>query len=126
MGEASKISLKAIGKQDTHLLSKDPEESFFNYKSQRHSEFRKYHRARNIVNNGNIAGWPFAQTVKVQFNPTNMGDLLSNMYLSITLPGITNGNYADQVGRHILKSVTMFVDDIEVEKIHDDWGVIYD
>jgi hypothetical protein len=126
MGEAAKISLKAIGKQDTHLLSKDPEESFFNYKSQRHSEFRKYHRARNIVNNGNIAGWPFAQTVKVQFNPTNMGDLLSNMYLSITLPGITNGNYADQVGRHILKSVTMFVDDIEVEKIHDDWGVIYD
>ena len=126
MGEAAKISLKAIGKQDTHLLSKDPEESFFKYKSQRHSEFRKYHRARNIVNNGNIAGWPFAQTVKVQFNPTNMGDLLSNMYLSITLPGITNGNYADQVGRHILKSVTMFVDDIEVEKIHDDWGVIYD
>jgi len=126
MGEAAKISLKAIGKQDTHLLSKDPEESFFNYTSQRHSEFRKYHRARNIVNNGNIAGWPFAQTVKVQFNPTNMGDLLSNMYLSITLPGITNGNYADQVGRHILKSVTMFVDDIEVEKIHDDWGVIYD
>ena len=32
MGEAAKISLKAIGKQDTHLLSKDPEESFFNYK----------------------------------------------------------------------------------------------
>jgi hypothetical protein len=31
MGEAAKISLKAIGKQDTYLLSKDPEESFFNY-----------------------------------------------------------------------------------------------
>ena len=30
MGEAAKISLKAIGKQDTHLLSKDPEDSFFN------------------------------------------------------------------------------------------------
>ena len=34
MGEASQISLKAIGKQDTHLLSKDPEDSFFNYKIQ--------------------------------------------------------------------------------------------
>ncbi len=33
MGEAAKISLKAIGKQDTHLLSKDPEDSFFNYKN---------------------------------------------------------------------------------------------
>jgi hypothetical protein len=126
MGEAAKISLKAIGKQDTHLLSKDPEESFFNYNPKRHSEFRKYHRTRNVVNNGTIPGWPFAQTVKVQFNPTNMGDLLSNMYLSITMPAITDGNYADQLGRHILKSVTMYVDDIEVEKIHDDWGIIYD
>ena len=126
MGEAAKISLKAIGKQDTHLLSKDPDESFFNYESQQHSEFRKYHRSRKVINNGNIAGWPFAQTIKVPFNPTNMGDLLSNMWLSITIPGIANGNYADQLGRHILKSVTMFVDDIEVEKIHDDWGIIYD
>ena len=33
MGEAAKISLKAIGKQDTYLLSKDPEDSFFNYKN---------------------------------------------------------------------------------------------
>jgi hypothetical protein len=31
MGEAAKISLKAIGKQDTYLLSKEPDESFFNY-----------------------------------------------------------------------------------------------
>jgi hypothetical protein len=130
MGEAAKISLKAIGKQDTHLLSDDPEESFFKYTTdKRHSEFRKYHRNRNVVNPGTKATWPFGETIKVQFNPTNMGDLLSNMYLSITMPGISDyvtKNYADQLGRHILKSVTMFVDDIEVEKIHDDWGIIYD
>src|SRR6056300_1783496 len=128
MGEAAKISLKAIGKQDTYLLSDDPEESFFKYTTdKRHSEFRKYHRNRNVVKPGNaVASWPFGETIKVQFNPTNMGDLLSNMYLSITMPGISDGNYADQLGRHILKSVTMYVDDIEVEKIHDDWGIIYD
>jgi len=128
MGEAAKISLKAIGKQDTYLLSKDPDESFFNYTTdRRHSDFRKYHRSRNIVKPGNAKpSWPFNETIKVQFNPTNMGDLLSNMYLSLTMPGISDGNYADQLGRHILKSVTMFVDDIEVEKIHDDWGIIYD
>jgi hypothetical protein len=127
MGEAAKISLKAIGKQDSYLLSKDPDESFFNYKSDKvHSNFRKYQRSKNVINNGTIANWPFGQTIKVQFNPTNMGDLLSNMYLSITMPGLSDGNYADQLGRHILKSVTMFVDDIEVEKIHDDWGIIYD
>jgi hypothetical protein len=127
MGEAAKISLKAIGKQDTYLLSKDPDDSFFNYKELlRHSEFRKYHRSRNVVNPGQVPKWPFGQTLKVEFNPTNMGDLLSNMWLSITMPGITDGNYADQLGRHILKSVTMFVDEIEVEKLHDDWGIIYD
>ena len=127
MGEAAKISLKAIGKQDTYLLSKDPDDSFFNYKELlRHSEFRKYHRSRNVVNPGQVPKWPFGQTLKVEFNPTNMGDLLSNMWLSITMPGITDGNYADQLGRHILKSVTMFVDEIEVEKIFDDWMVIHD
>src|SRR6056300_529963 len=130
MGEAAKISLKAIGKQDTHLLSKDPEDTFFNSNNElRHSEFRKYHRSRNVVNPGQVANWPFGQTVKVEFRPQNMGDLLSNMWLSVTMPGLTNpstGFYADQLGRHILKSVTMFVDELEVEKIHDDWGIIYD
>ena len=127
MGEAAKISLKAIGKQDTYLLSKDPDESFFNYEEpKRHSEFRKYHRVRNIVNPGQVLRWPFGQTIKVEFNPTNMGDLLSNMWLSVTMPGLVDGNYADQLGRHLLKSITMRVDDLEVEKIHDDWGIIYD
>lgn len=128
MGEAAKISLKAIGKQDTHLLSRDPDESLFNYTTNRnHSDFRKYHRNKIVVKPGNAeASWPFNKTIKVEFNPRNMGDLLSNMYLSITMPAITDGNYADQLGRHILKSVTMYVDDIEVEKIYDDWGILYD
>jgi len=129
MGEAAKISLKAIGKQDTYLLSKDPEESFFNYttNSKRHSEFRKYHRSKHVVNPGQVPNWPFNQTVKIKFEPQNMGDLLSNMWLSITMPPLEGAeNYADQLGRHILKSITMFVDDIEVEKIYDDWGIIYD
>jgi len=38
MGEAAKISLKAIGKQDSYLLSDNPDESFFNYTAdKRHS-----------------------------------------------------------------------------------------
>jgi len=126
MGEAAKISLKAIGKQDTYLLSKDPADSLFRDRSERHSEFRKYHRTRNVIKPGQIPNWPFGQTIKVEFKPRNMGDLLSNMWLSIVMPGLSNGNYADQLGRHLLKTITMFVDDIEVEKIHDDWGIIYD
>ena len=129
MGEASNIALKAIGKQDTYLLSKDslflPRDNF------RHSNFIKYHRDRNITNPGVVEGWPFGQTLKIDFNPKNMGDLLSNMWLSIKLPKLddvvaSTTNYADQVGRHILKSITMYVDEIEVEKIDDDWGIIHD
>ena len=127
MGEASQISLKAIGKQDTHLLSKDPEDSFFNYKTKRHSDFRKYHRSRSVSNDRDIPGWPFGQTLKVQFNPNNMGDLLSNMWLNVKMPGLSDGsNYAEQLGRHIIKSATMYVDEIEIEKVYDDWGMIYD
>lgn len=130
MGEAANISLKAIGKQDTHLLSNDPEESFFSDDGvRRHSDFRKYHRNRNVPNPNQQINWPFGQTIKVEFNPQNMGDLLSNMWLSVKMPGLTNpddGNYADQLGRHLLKSVAMVIDEIEIEKIHDDWGIIYD
>ena len=127
MGEAAKISLKAIGKQDTYLLCKNPAESFFNPNTtKRHSNFRKYHRSKNVINTGQSPNWPFGQTIKVQFNPQNMGDLLSNLWLSIKMPRVTNGNYADQLGRHILKSVAMYVDDTELEKIEGDWGIIYD
>ena len=65
MGEAAKISLKAIGKQDTFLLSKDPDESFFNYTTDRnHSNFRKYHRNRNVVKPGNAeASWPYIRQI---------------------------------------------------------------
>jgi hypothetical protein len=86
MGEAAKISLKAIGKQDTHLLSRDPEESFFNYNNNtRHSAFRKYHKI-HTVSSGVSPSWPFGETVRVELNPKNMGDLLNNIWIQLKLP----------------------------------------
>jgi hypothetical protein len=86
MGEAAKISLKAIGKQDTHLLSNDPEDSLFhhNYRM-RHSEFRKYHNIQKVPA-GVEPGWPFGETVRVELKPQNMGDLLNNIWIQMTLP----------------------------------------
>ena len=129
MGEAAHVALSAIGKQDTYLLSKNPEDSFFNYNLKQHSNFRKFHRHRNIgppTNRG--PSWPFGESVKVQFNPqSGMGDLLSNMFVRLTLPALAVGeNYADQVGRHIFSHVRMFVDELEVETFWGDWGIIYD
>lgn len=127
-GEAARICLKATGSQDEYLLSKKPEDSpfFYDGKSIRHADFRKYHRNVNVTNPGAKPTWPFGETIKITFNPSNMGDLLSNMWVSIELPGIANGNYADAVGRHIFERVTMYVDELEVETFYDDWGIIYD
>jgi hypothetical protein len=123
------VSLNAIGKQDTYLLETDPNHSFFKYDPKRHSNFTKFHKNLNVNKpSTSSANWPFGETVKVTLNPRNMGDLLSNMYISLELPALSGSDsyYADQIGRHILKSVTMRVDEIVVEKFHGDWGIIYD
>jgi len=90
MGEAANISLKAIGMQDTHLLSKDPEDSFFNPSYQQHSQFRKYHNVHRVIENGNKSTWPFGETIKVTLNPQTMGDLLTNLWIHVDLPKWTS------------------------------------
>lgn len=93
MGDAARLSLKALGKQDLHLLSDDTEDLLFNYKERRHSDFRKYHRTKVVPNDGTSQSWPFGKTIKVQFNPQNMGDLLSNMWLSVKMPANPRWTY---------------------------------
>ena len=121
------ISLNAIGKQESYILSDNVDESIFNYDMKKHSNFTKFNRTTIVNRSPTSPTWPFNERIKVTFNPQNMGDLLSNMYVLIKLPGLTAGkNYSDQIGRHLIKSVTMRVDEIEVEKIYDDWMVIHD
>ena len=129
------ISLNAIGKQDTYLIENDTEKSFFKYNLKQHSNFTKFHKSTKVIKPGDASpSWPFNKTIKVTLNPRNMGDLLSNMYISLELPTLTidnsganpDYNYTDQVGRHLFKSITMRVDEMIVEKYHADWGIIYD
>jgi len=123
------VSLNAIGKQDTYLLEDDPIHSLFKYESKKHANFTKFHKSLNVNKpNSSLTSWPFGETIKVMYNPRNMGDLLANMYVTFELPALTGSDsyYADQIGRHIFKSVTMRVDETVVEKFHGDWGIIYD
>ena len=121
------VSLHAIGKQESYIHSENLDESIFNYNPKTHSHFTKFHRTTVVNKSPTSPTWPFNERIKVTFNPQNMGDLLSNMYVMIKLPGLTQDkNYSDQIGRHLIKSVTMRVDEIEVEKIFDDWMVIHD
>ena len=126
--QAAVLSLNAIGQQDTYLLRNDPEHSFFKYDTNRHSNFTKFHKNVTISKPSTASTtWPFGETVRVTLNPQNMGDLLSNMYIHMTFPAVdANSNVADQIGRHVIESVAMRVDETEVDKYHDDWGIIYD
>lgn len=128
--EAAVLSLHAIGQQDTYLTEDDPKYSLFTYDPTQHANFTKFHRNTQVSNPGTTTTWPFGETIKVTMNPRNMGDLLSNMYIHIEFPGFTfeypQGLLADQLGRHLIESVTMRVDELDVEKYHDDWGIIYD
>ena len=85
MGEAAKISLKAIGKQDTQLLSKDPEDSLFNYNLKQYSNFTKLHRCKTVTKMDTDTNWPFGKTVKVEFNPNQDGILLNTSSAEIFL-----------------------------------------
>lgn len=121
------VSLHAIGKHESYIHSENLDESIFNYNPKTHSHFTKFHRTTVVNKSPTSPTWPFNERIKVTFNPQNMGDLLSNMYVMVKLPGLTQDkNYSDQVGRHLIKSVTMRVDEIEVEKIFDDWMIIHD
>ena len=126
-GEAAKIALKAIGAQDAFLLSDEPEDSLFHYSGKQHSQFLKYHRSKNMKKPGTAQpNWPFADKTIVRYEPQNMGDLLSNMWVSFKLPALPNGKYCDQIGRHMFRKVTMRVDEHIVEIFHSDWAIIYD
>jgi len=111
MGEASNISLQAIGKQDTYLLSDKDEELPFLPKDKMHSEFIKYHRIRNVTNPNKTTGWPFGSKIKLEFKPQNMGDLLSNMWLSVKLPKLEI-DYKNEVEVTTSTQSSVFLDTI--------------
>jgi hypothetical protein len=149
MSEASKIALSAIGKQDTHLLSKNPKNTLFNLNWKQHSDFRQYHKTRTVDNQNSEPWWPFGHTVKVEFNPKNMGDILTNLWIKIPLPAWGDdasldttfggdGNiawkhvlyggwhYADFVGRKIIKNIKFIVDENVLQELDSEMLVIFD
>lgn len=140
MGEAANISLKAIGMQDTHLLSKDPENTLFNLNWKQHSDFRQYHRTRTVDNPNSKPWWPFGETIKVEFDPKNMGDILTNLWVKISLPAwgsdasqdhrqnvlFGGWHYADFVGRKIIKNIKFIVDENVLQEVDSEMLVIFD
>jgi len=93
----SVLALQAIGPHEKYLLTGDMSKSQWNPAFKRYSNFVMYQKV-----------YPFpppspyyqGQTVQIELRPTEMGHLLSNMYLSVTLPPLLgSNNYTTNVCR---------------------------
>jgi hypothetical protein len=120
----SNLALHAVGPQEKYLLTDDMTKSRWNPAYKRYSNFVMYQKV-----------YPFpppspyyqGQSVQIELRPTEMGHLLSNMYLSVNLPALADANnYTTNVGRALIKQVDLLVNETIVETLYDDWYVIRD
>jgi len=120
----SLLALQAVGPQEKYLLSDDMTRSQWNPAYKHYSNYVMYQKV-----------YPFpppspsyqGQTVQIELRPTEMGHLLSNMYLSVTLPPLAGSNsYTNNVGRALIKKVDLLVNETIIETLYDDWYVIRD
>lgn len=88
-----------------------------------HTKFSKTHRILPTIpqNSGSYLG----NIYQIQLYPKQEGDLLCNMFLSVSLPAIS-GNYCEMIGRAIIKKAEFIIDGTVIESIDDDWYIIRD
>lgn len=124
-GEGAIIALNAIGPQDAHL---DGQTKTFTDQFTRPSKASIGQRVIDMSSSSYIGN-----TVRVELKPKEFGDLLSNMHLKCSLPALPVSTvyfnpygYTDQLGRAILKRVSLFADGQLIEELTDDWYIIRD
>jgi hypothetical protein len=118
------LALQAIGPQEKYLLTDDMSKSQWNPDFKRYSNFVMYQRVYPFPPPN-----PYYQgsVIQIELRPTELGHLLSNMYLSVNLPALPGSNsYTPNVGRALLKQVDLLVNETIVETLYDDWYVIRD
>lgn len=98
---AAVIGLSATGPQDEYLF--DEKAETFRQKTRQHTHFTKFHRT-TYPNVNQFVG----KTVDFVFNPKQMGDLLENMYLVVTIPSITQSGYSIPIS-NITTTVNTFI-----------------
>jgi len=120
----SVLALNAIGPQEEHLLLQD-----FS-KSQWSPEFKRY---TNSVMYQRVIPFPppnpsyQGKVIQLELLPTELGHLLSNMYLKVTMPALPSGSqYSSQLGRALIKQVDLLVNETVIETLYDDWYIIRD
>lgn len=118
------LSLYAKGPQEAYLQTDDYTKSQWNPDYKQHSEFVMYQR---VIQFPPPSPAYQGQVVSIEIKPQEFGHLLSNMYLSLTLPALPSGQlYTEHVGRAILKQIDLCINETTIETLYDDWYIIRD
>lgn len=111
-GTGAVIGLNAIGRQDEIIseLKYSPENSLFTPELRKPSQFLKYYRRYVQTGDRTVQNWPFDRTITVTLKTMTMGDLLSNMFLKIDLPAISNMySWGPFMGFQIFDTIEFYV-----------------
>jgi Major capsid protein N-terminus/Large eukaryotic DNA virus major capsid protein len=116
---AAVIALNATSAADEYILN---EKSEFRPVIRQHTHFSKFHRVTKLPGTTFVG-----QTVEVILDPKQLGDLMTNVYLALTIPALPTGySYTEFIGRAIIEHIEFRIGEQIVEKITDDWYIIRD
>ena len=107
------MQLVAYGAQDVYLTG-NPQITFFKVVYRRHTNFSM--EAIEQTFNGTA---DFGK--KVSATISRNGDLVTNMYVEVTLPGGQSGNYDDNAGFAVIKSVELEIGGQRIDKHYGEW-----
>jgi hypothetical protein len=115
-GQASLATLIARGPQDTYMMDSAAGLA---------PQFIQYSDFSIDQTTYPFGSPPFLGTTQIfSVTPKQIpGDLLTNAFLRVTLPP---GTYIEQIGRGVIKQVSMYLNEVEVETLYDDWYIIRD
>ena len=123
-GTGALTALAAVGAQEKYMYGG---ESLWMPKILQHTPFAITQRFLLPLKSGNEKFLKSTRTFSVDIHPREAGDLLSNMYLSVSLPALPTGyDYTPLVGRAIIKKVEFLIDGQPIETLTDDWYILRD
>lgn len=123
-GTGALTALAAIGPQEKYMYGG---ESLWMPKIVQHTPFAITQRFLLPLKSGNEKFLKSTRTFSVDIHPREAGDLLANMYLSVSLPALPAGyDYTPLVGRAIIKKAEFLIDGQPIETLTDDWYILRD
>ena len=123
LSQGSVLALNAIGPQENYLLSNNYEKSQFSSLFNQYTNFVMFQRVTPFPPpNPSYQG----NTVQIELRPTELGHLLSNMYLHVKMPAIKGYTYSEHIGRALIKQIDLLVNETVIETLYDDWYIIRD